>query len=315
MASDKIVILGAGHVGSHCASALAIRGIGEEIVLVDIIPNKAEAQALDISDSLSFEDHTSVVHAGTYADCADADLIVVAIGEGRLPGQTRLDLLDRSVVLLDTLAEQLRPYPFTCPMITITNPADIVADYLRKTLSLDRFRCFSTGTLLDTARLIRIISETTGVNRRSISAFALGEHGDSSMVAFSAITVGGRPLSSCAPDHAKILEQVHESGMTIINGKDSTEFGIGRALCAMAQCILQDEQRVMPASVELRGEYGQTDVHCGVPCRIGRNGIEEIIELSLTSDEQEQLNRSCDVIRTHIVRAQQVHAGNIHQKI
>lgn len=274
MSVDKIVILGAGHVGSHCAYALASCGIGREIVLVDVLAEKAAAQALDIADSLSFADHATAVRSGGYADCADAALVVVAIGEPRRPGQTRLDLLDSSVQLLDVLIEQLRPIRLACPVVTITNPADIVADYLRKALGLTRSRCFSTGTLLDTARLVRILSEMTGVDRRSISAFAMGEHGDSVMVACAAATIGGVPLHQLGLDRDVIRQRVRDTGMEIVCGKGTTEFGIGRALCALAQCILRDEKRILPVSALLDGEYGQTGVHCGVPCRIGRGGIE-----------------------------------------
>lgn len=313
MATEKIVILGAGHVGSHCASALAERGIAREIVLVDILPEKAAAQALDISDAMSMNDCAVTVRAGDYAEVEGAALIVVAIGEPRLPGQTRLDLLDRSVVLLDALAEQLRPYPIFCPVVTITNPADIVADYLRKALGLPRRQCFSTGTLLDSARLVRILSEMTGVARSSIQAYAIGEHGDSSAAAFSAAIIGGQKFDAFQLDREEILFRMHDGGMEIIIGKGSTEFGIGRALCTMAQCILRDEKRVLPASVLLCGEYGQTDVHCGVPCRIGKGGVEAVVELPLAEDEQALLNASCQIIKTHIARAEKVHAGNINQ--
>ena len=309
---EKIVILGAGHVGSHCAHALALHGVGEEIVLVDVLEEKAAAQALDISDALSFAGHAAAIRSGGYADCADAALVVVAIGEPRRPGQTRLDLLDRSVELLDVLLEQLRPFPLSCPVVTITNPADIVADYLRKGLGLDRSRCFSTGTLLDSARLVRILSGMTGVDRRSISAFAMGEHGDSVMAACSAATVGGVPLERFGLDRGVILQRVRDSGMEIVCGKGSTEFGIGRALCALAQCILRDEKRILPVSVLLDGEYGQTDVHCGVPCRIGRSGVEEVIELPLLPGELEQLSQSCAIIKAHIARAARAHAKNAH---
>lgn len=185
MDSRRIVILGAGHVGSHCACALAAEGVCEEIVLVDIVPGKAQAQALDVADSVSFSPRPVLVRAGDYADCEGAALIVVAIGEPRLPGQTRLDLLDRSVELIGALVAQLRSYPIRCPVVAITNPVDIVAELLRRSLMLERWRCFGTGTLLDTARLIRILARRAGVAPQSVSAFALGEHGDSSLVALS----------------------------------------------------------------------------------------------------------------------------------
>lgn len=304
MQSRKIVILGAGHVGSHCAYALAASGVCEEIVLVDRLEEKAAAQALDVADSVSFMERDVILRAGTYEDCRTASLVVVAIGEPRKPGQTRLDLLGRSVELLKELAAELMPLGLTCPVVTITNPADIVADYLRKSLGLERQRCFGTGTLLDTARLIRSISQAAGVDRRSVSAFSMGEHGDSSMIPFSAVTVGGVPFCKLGIQKADILEQTRRAGMDIIEGKGSTEFGIGRALAELACCILWDEHRVLPVSVLLDGEYGQRGVHCGVPCRIGKNGIEEIVQLDLTAEEQRMLDASCQVIRKHIDMAE-----------
>ncbi len=303
MKQRKVVILGAGHVGSHCAYALAASGVCEDIVLVDLIAEKAYAQALDVADSVSFMPRPVAVRAGGFEECKDADLVVVTIGEPRQPGQTRLDLLGRSVEQLKELIQVLKPMKLACPVVTITNPADIVADYLRKGLALERWRCFSTGTLLDTARLIRCISQAAGVDRRSVCAFSMGEHGDSSMVPFSAVTVGGVPFETLGLSKEEILTQTRQAGMEIIEGKGSTEFGIGRALAELAGCILRDEKRILPVSVLLDGEYGQTGVHCGVPCRIGKNGIEVIIELNLTQEEQQMLDASCQVIRKHIALA------------
>ena len=167
MEHRKVVIIGAGHVGSHCAYNLAAAGDCEEIVLVDLLPEKAAAQALDVADSVSFMDHAVTVRSGGYGECADAALTVVAIGEPRLPGQTRLDLLGRSVELLKPLAKELKPLKLTCPVVTITNPADIVAHWLRGALELERWQCFGTGTLLDTARLVRCVSQGAGVDRKS----------------------------------------------------------------------------------------------------------------------------------------------------
>lgn len=300
MQPRKVVILGAGHVGSHCAYALAAGGVCEEIVLVDLIEEKARAQALDVADSVSFMPRAVSVRAGGFEECGDASLVVVAIGEPRKPGQTRLDLLGRSVEQLKELTKVLKPLRLQCPVVTITNPADIVADYLRKALELERWRCFSTGTLLDTARLIRCLSEKTGADRRSVCAFAMGEHGDSSMIPFSAVSVGGLPFDRLGLSREEILTRTRQAGMEIIEGKGSTEFGIGRALSELAGCILRDEKRILPVSVLLDGEYGQRGVHCGVPCRIGKNGVEEIIQLNLTGEEQQLLDRSCQVIGKHI---------------
>ena len=297
----KIVIIGAGHVGSHCASALAMDGTAKEIVLLDRDQEKAQAQSFDVADSVSFLQHPATVRAGSYEDCRDADIVVVAVGKARIPGQTRLDLLADSVVMARDVADHLNEVQYRGIVITITNPADIIADCMRKRMEAKRWRVFGTGTLLDTARLLRILSEETGVDRRSIQAFALGEHGDSSMIPFSSITIGGIPLAQY-PDmnKAHILERTRGIGMDIINGKGSTEFGIGSALTTMVRTILRDEKRILPASVLLEGEYGQREVHCGVPCLIGRNGIEKIMQLDLTTEEATQLDASCQVIKTHI---------------
>ena len=131
----------------------------------------------------------------------------------------------------------------------------------------------------------------------------MGEHGDSSTVPFSAVTVGGVPFDKLGLDKTAILTQTRQAGMDIIEGKGSTEFGIGLALAQLAAAILGDQHRVLPVSVLLEGEYGQQGVHCGVPCRIGRRGIEEIVVLDLTEEEQQQLDASCQVIRKHIALA------------
>ncbi len=303
----KVVILGAGHVGSHCAYALAQSGVCEEIVLVDKDADKAAAQAMDVADSISFAPGDVIVRGGDYADCAEADVVVISIGEPRKPGQTRLDLLDSSIAMLDVLLQDLKDVKISGIVVTITNPADVVADYVRKGLHMDRSRVFGTGTLLDTARLIRVLSEETGVSRRSIQAFSMGEHGDSSMIPFSAIRIGGLGIDAYDISREKVLTATRQAGMTIIEGKKSTEFGIGRALCEMVACILRDEKKILPASVYLQGEYGQEGVHCGVPCLIGKNGIEKVIEVPMDQQEKELFAASCAIIRQHIEKGSRAH--------
>lgn len=300
---NKVVIIGAGHVGSHCAFSLANDATVQEIVLVDKIQEKASAQAMDIADSISFLKPVTV-RSGDYTDCDDADIVVIAVGKLRLPGQTRLDLLDESVLMARDVCKSLKDTAFDGIVISITNPADVIADQVRKELGKERWRVFSTGTLLDSARLVRIISTLTNTDRRSISAFSMGEHGDSSMVAFSHITIGGVPFSEF-PDISKehVLERTRGIGMDIINGKGSTEFGIGVALSEMVRAIHNDEKRVLPASVLLQGEYGINGVHCGVPCIIGRKGIEKIIEFNLSEEEIKELSASAHVIKEYIDRA------------
>lgn len=308
--NGKIVILGAGHVGSHVASALARDGVGSEIVLTDIVPGKAEAQAMDIADSFVFSPGGPSVRAGTPADCADADVTVVAIGKPREPGQTRLDLLHDSVLMAVELSRQMpKAGPDGC-VISITNPCDIIADCLRKLLHMDRRRLFGTGTLLDTARLLRTLSRQTGTPADRIRAVVLGEHGDSSMIPFSCVTVDGAAARNVPQiDREAALERTHMIGMDIIQGKGSTEFGIGRCAAYLIGNILEDTGAVLPLSVLLQGEYGLTGLHMGVPCEIGCGGVRRIVELPLTNDEKAALQRSAQVILKHIRLADDIVAG------
>lgn len=303
MSSRKVTILGAGHVGSHVALSLAYEHAADEIVLVDKVPHKADAQALDIFDTMSFQPHEVVVRGGDYADVEDSDVVVCAIGEARKPGQNRVDMLDDSIVMCNELIASLAPYKIPGIWVSITNPCDVIVDYMRKKLNLADNRCFGTGTLLDTARLYRVLSARTGVARSAITCFVMGEHGESSMIPTSLIHIGPKPYSDYHLEDSVVLQEVRQGGWIIVDGKKCTEFGIGRACCEMVNAILRDERKILPASVELRGEYGENNVQIGVPCVIGANGIEKIIEAPLTEKEMERFHHSCDVVRGNIAVA------------
>ena len=200
-------------------------------------------------------------------------------------------------------------------LISISNPADIIADFLRKRLGLSRSQVFSTGTSLDSARLRRMLSEITGVSRHSIQAYCMGEHGDSQFIPVSHIQIGGIPVKeylSIHPEYRdkmdfdKISAEDKVCGFHIVEGKGCTEFGIGAVLSNIARAVMHDEKRILPVSVLLEGEYGEQGVPAGVPCVIGKNGVEEILEISLTEKEKEQLHNSCNVIRGFVEKADQM---------
>lgn len=297
MAKRKVTIIGAGHVGSHVALSLTFGDAADEIVLVDKDSRKAAAQALDIFDAVSFAQHGTAVRGGDYSDVEDSDVVVISIGMARKPGQDRVQMLDDSIVMCDELLDSLKPYKFPGIMISITNPCDVIAAYLRRGLGLDSRRSWGTGTLLDTARLLRVLSANTGVARSSIQGFTLGEHGESSMIPFSLVRIGGVPYCDFGLNDDEILKEVRAGGWDIVNYKLCTEFGIGRACASMVEAILRDEHKVFPASVSLDGEYGERDVQIGVPCVIGADGIEKIIEVSMTDEEKSEFHNSCDVVR------------------
>jgi L-lactate dehydrogenase len=307
----KVVIIGAGHVGTHCAWALLMQGLANRITLVDIDQKKAFANALDLSDSLDYIPFRSSVESGGFSACADADIAVLAAGVPRLPGQTRLDVMEGSMREMRSIAPEIRRSGFEGILICISNPCDIVADFMRREVGLPAGRVFGTGTALDSARLRGILSAMAGLDRRSIAAFSMGEHGDSQMIPFSHVALGGRPLLELIAgrpqqyghiDPAEVLAKTRMVGMDIIEGKGSTEFGIGAVLSDIAKAVLHDERRVIPVSALLEGQYGRTGLHAGVPAVIGKNGVEEVVEIALNPQEAEQFDRSCDVICAHIAR-------------
>ena len=217
-------------------------------------------------------------------------------------------MLAASVEVAKEIAPKIKAVNYDGILISISNPCDIIADYLRRRTGLPASRVFGTGTALDSARLKRVLSEYTGVSAASINACSMGEHGDSQMIPFSCVTLHGVPFLKRYPaaDCAAILERTRMIGMDIVNGKNATEFGIGCVLHDLVKAVLCDERRIIPVSAYLDGAYGQRGVHAGVPAVIGRGGIYEIPELPLLPEELAQFAASCDVIRTHIAMAARI---------
>ena len=300
----KIAIIGAGHVGSHAGYSLISQGLAEEIVYIDIDQKKALAQALDLSDATKYLPSKASVYAGDYADIADAQLLIVAAGP--LPdiskGQTRMDTLRQTITIMKEVTESIRMSGFAGIILNISNPADVITHYIQHQLNWPAKRILSTSTTLDSARLCRALAEATGVDQKSICAYALGEHGESQMVAWSAVTLGGKPLAQLQKerpdtygklDLEAIANEGRAGGWKILGGKGSTEFGIGASIAEVVRAIFHDENRILPVSVLLDGEYGQYDVYASVPAVLNKDGIADIIELNLTPEEQEKFDASC----------------------
>lgn len=300
----KIIIVGAGHVGSHAGYALLSQGLVEEIVYIDIDQKKAEAQALDLYDSTLYLRKGAIVRAGDYSDAKDAQLLIVAAGP--LPdmskGQTRMDTLRQTIAIMKHVTEQIKASGFSGIIVNISNPADVVTHYIQTKLNWPSQRIFSTSTTLDSARLRRALSQATGVDQKSIVAYALGEHGESQMVPWSAVTIGGKPLAQLrqerpdtygALDLKAIAVAGKAGGWRIMEGKNCTEFGIGVSIAEVVRAVFHDEDRILPISVLLDGQYGQHDVYASVPARLNREGVADIIQLNLTEEEQKEFAASC----------------------
>lgn len=304
----KIVIIGAGHVGSHAGYALISQGLAEEIVYIDVDRKKAEAQAMDLFDATNYLPSRAIVRAGDYRDAADAQLMIVAAGP--LPdmskGQTRMDTLRQTIAIMKDVTEAIRMSGFAGIILNISNPADVITHYLQHQLNWPPRKIFSTSTTLDSARLRRALAEAVGVDQKSICAYALGEHGESQMVAWSAVTIGGKPLAQLRSERPETygkleLEQIAAAGRAggwiILGGKGSTEFGIGASIAEVVRAVFHDENRVLPISVLLDGPYGQNDVYASVPAVLNKDGVADIIELSLTEEERQRFNASCNTMQ------------------
>ncbi len=302
--SRKIVIVGAGHVGSHAGYALISQGLAEEIVYIDIDEKKAEAQALDLYDATAYLSKRAIIRAGDYSDAKDAEMLIVAAGP--LPdmskGQTRMDTLRQTIAIIKDVAENIRKSAFDGIILNISNPADVITHYIQSTLNWPENRILSTSTTLDSARLRRVLAQATGVDQKSIQAYALGEHGESQMVPWSTVSIGGKPLAQLQEEYPEtygnldleaIAAEGKAGGWVILGGKGSTEFGIGASIAEVIRAILGDENRILPVSTLLKGQYGQRDVFASVPALLNRHGVAEIVELRLTDEEKTQFDASC----------------------
>ena len=315
MSTRKIGIIGAGHVGSHGGYALISQGLAEEIVYIDIDEKKAAAQALDLQDSSTYLERTVHVKAGSYDDIKDAGILIVAAGP--LPdmaaGQNdRQQTLGATVAILKDIIPKIKASGFNGIIINISNPADVVTHYLQEKLGWDKKRILSTSTTLDSSRVRRAISEETGYSQKSIQAYALGEHGESQFVPWSNVTIGGKPILELIKEQPErfgkldldaIAARAKQAGWIILGGKGSTEFGIGASIANVVKAIFGNEDRILPVSTLLQGEYGQRDVFASVPCRLNQNGVAEVIQLKLTEEEQKKFNASCQSMNANYERA------------
>lgn len=304
----KVIIIGAGHVGSHAGYALAEQGLVEEIIFIDIDEEKARAQALDIYDATVYLPQRVKVRAGDYSDAADADLLVLSVGTNpdKNKGETRMSTLTNTAMIVKEVARHIKNSGFDGIIVSISNPADVIAHYLQHLLNYPSDKIISTSTVLDSARLRRAIADAVGIDQKSIYGYVLGEHGESQMVAWSTVSIAGKPILNLIKekpekygrlDLTKLAEEARLGGWHILNGKGSTEFGIGAALAEVTRAIFSDEKKVLPVSTLLKGEYGQKEVYASVPTVLGIHGVEEIIELNLTLEEKEKFDASCRTMK------------------
>ena len=310
--SRKVVIVGAGAVGSGFAFALAQSGIAEEIVMVDVNADLAKGQALDLAHGAPFYRPVNI-HADVAPDAyRNAAIVVVTAGKAQAgPEQSRLELMQINAKIVTSIVGAVQAVNPDAIVLIATNPVDILTHVARLRTNWPRGRILGSGTVLDSARFRWLLAEHCGISPQNIHASILGEHGDSEFAAWSLVHVGGLPMDDycsvcrkCDFIHRRpqILEQVRRSAYHIIGYKGSTSFGVAMALTQIVRAILRNERRVMTVSAPLEGEYGLDDVTLGIPCVVGAGGIEDIIEARLTPEEMQELAHSAQILKDNVAQ-------------
>ena len=314
MKTRKVGVIGLGHVGAHVAYSLAVQGIADELVLVDMKEQKLASEVQDLRDAAAYLPHRVTVNPGDFADLGDCDVIVNSVGKIELlETHDRLTEMDFTIAAVRGYVDKIKASGFDGVLINITNPCDIVTRELAMGLGLPKGRVFGTGTGLDTSRLLSALNRQTGIDHKSITAYMLGEHGALQFAPWSCVSFRGMPLDKWAQTDARfrfdreaLQKESIGGGWVTFSGKYCTEYGISTTAARMVHIVLHDEKAIMPASMELDGEYGETGLFAGVPCLIGKNGVEQIIELPLTDEEKAKFHDCCEGIRKNMEHLREI---------
>ena len=315
MKTRKVGIIGLGHVGAHVAYSLAIQGIADELVLIDMNEQKVKSECQDLRDAAAYQPHRVTINVGDFADLKDCDVAVNCVGKIDLlrGNHNRLTEMDFNIPAVNSYIEKIKASGFSGVFINISNPCDIVTRQLALGLGLPKGRVFGTGTGLDTSRLLSALARQTGIDHKSITAYMLGEHGNDQFAPWSCVSFRGKPLDEWAKtderfrfDRDALQKESIGGGWVTFVGKFCTEYGIATTAARMVSIVLHDEKAIMPASMELNGEYGESGIFVGVPCVIGKDGVEEVIELPLTEEEKAKFHACCEGVRKNMEHLKEI---------
>ncbi|AQW21732.1 L-lactate dehydrogenase [Lentilactobacillus curieae] len=300
---QKVALIGDGAVGSSFAYAMMHQGLAEEFVIVDVVKERTEGDALDLEDAQVF---TSPKHifSGDYSDCADADLAVITAGAPQKPGETRLDLVNKNLKIMQSIIKPLVGSGFKGVILVAANPVDILTYAAQKFSGFPKNKVFGSGTSLDTSRLQVALGKKLNVNPQSINAYIMGEHGDSEFAAYASATVGGESLIERAKRAGLSMDDLHQiedetrhKAYEIINRKGATFYGVATALMRISKAVLRDENTVLPVGAPMDGQYGLNDVYIGAPAIVNASGIAEVIEVPLNDEEKEAMRKSAETLQ------------------
>lgn len=300
----KVAIVGCGNVGAAAAYAMLMEGSPTELVLINRDVGKAKGLLLDFEHSMSFFEHTKLTASDDYAACKDAQLVFVTAGARQAEGETRLDLIEKNRKIFKDIIPKIAAAAPQSILVIVSNPVDVLTYEALKLSGFPSHRVFGTGTLLDTARFQFHISERLCLSPKSIDAFVLGEHGDSSFPVWSSANVSGKSLFDFEGFDQALAEQCYkdtkEAAYRIIHDLGYTAYSIGTVMKEIMVHVFQHSQVVLPLSVKLEGYHGHRDVCLSVPCVLGSQGIEEQIVVPLNEREQKDLQKSVDVLKSYL---------------
>ena len=298
---NKITVIGAGNVGATCAQRLAERGYAD-IVLLDIIEGMPQGKALDILESgpvVGFD--SNVIGTNSYNETASSDIVVITSGVPRKPGMSRDDLVLTNMKIVKGVTEEVVKASPNCTIIVVSNPLDAMAQLAFKVSGFPRNRVMGMSGILDTARFRTFLAQELGVSVEDVAAYVLGGHGDTMIPLTRMATVGGIPITEVLPEAtvSKIVERTVKGGGEIVAllKTGSAFYAPSAGVAQMVDAIVMDKKQILPCAAYLDGEYGISGVFVGIPAKLGKNGVEEIIEIKLTTEEQAALNKSADAVR------------------
>ena len=306
----KVSIVGAGMVGASLAYTLVVRGLANEIVLVDVNRDRAKGEAMDLSHALPFNVQT-MVYDGDYADCAGSDIVVITAGAAQKAGESRLSLVDKNVEVYRSIVPKVVNVAATAIILIVSNPVDVLTFVTLRLSGLPTRQVLGSGTVLDTARIRYELGARCHIDPRSIHAYIIGEHGDTEVPLWSLANIAGVRLRDycrlcgrgCTDtDLEKVFERVRDAAYEIIRLKGATYFAIASGAARMIQAILRDQNTVFTASTLLTGQYGIRDVCLSLPLVLHRQGVKEVIEVPVSEQERDMLKKSARVIRDKIDR-------------
>jgi len=298
----KITVVGAGNVGATCANVIAHKELANEVVLIDIKEGTAEGKALDIwqTSAINMFDTRVVGYTNDYSKTANSDVTVITSGLPRKPGMSRDDLIATNAGIVKTVTENILKYSPNTIIIVVSNPLDVMTYCAYLTAKINPNKVFGMAGVLDTARYSAFLAEALNVSPKDIQAVLMGGHGDTMVPLPRYTTVAGIPVTELISKEKldAIVERTKKGGGELVNLMGTSAwYAPGAAAAQMVESIVRDQKRIFPCCAWLQGEYGMKDIYLGVPVKLGKNGIEQIIELKLNAEEQKLLQESSVAVK------------------